>query len=110
MRLEVSAGYPASVTTQQGLILAGGGDYRAGETQPWHYYSAVSLLTNNRWTSLGDLPQPLADLRLVTTQFGGTTRLWAIGGSNVPQRSTLPVGLILLSHVQVPDDSPRSRD
>ena len=86
VRLTRSAGYLASVSHQQGLILAGGRDFRISRGEPWQYYSALSLLTNNGWTSLGDLPEPLADLCLVTTRLGGRTRLWAIGGSHVPQR------------------------
>ena len=87
VRLEDRKGFPASVSHQQGVIMAGGRDFLAGEGgESWHYFSSVHLLANNRWSSLPDLPEPLADLCLVTTQLGGRTRLWAIGGSNVPQR------------------------
>ena len=85
-RLENRTGYPASVSHQGGLIVGGGRDYVGGGSQPWLYYSALSLLRDNRWTSLGQLPQPLSDFCLVITDLAGTNRLWAIGGSNVPQR------------------------
>ena len=86
--LENRTGYPASVTdlAGQGIILAGGRDYVGGSGEQWRYYSGLSLLSNNRWTGLGHLPHPLADFCLVITDLAGTNRLWAIGGSNVPER------------------------
>ena len=64
----------------------GGGRDFVGGSEPWLYYSALSLLRDNRWSSQGHLPQPLSDFCLVITDLAGTNRLWAIGGSNAPQR------------------------
>ena len=68
------------------MIVAGGRDFVGGGADTWQYYSAIMLLSDNKWTSLGELPQPLADFCLVITDLAGRNRLWAIGGSNVPQR------------------------
>ena len=70
----------------RGMIVAGGRDFVGGGADTWQYYSAIRLLSDNKWTSLGELPQPLADFCLVITDLAGRNRLWAIGGSNVPQR------------------------
>ena len=77
---------------EQGVILAGGRNYvRSERGEPWTFYSGVSLLSNHRsygWSNvdLGQLPESLADFCMVITNIGPSSRLWAIGGSNVPQR------------------------
>ena len=86
-------GFPASVSLQglqgsaPGVIQAGGRDYVRMRGGIWTYYSGVRVITPFRKKiDLFQLPESLADFCLVITHIGPSTRLWAIGGSNVPER------------------------
>jgi len=87
IRLQNDTGFPAGTAYGEKLYVAGGRRWvEEGESKPWEFFSALSVLENRRWSRLRDLPEKLADSCILVTEMGRKRRLWAIGGSNVPQR------------------------
>ena len=73
-----ATGFPASVSdpTQSQLIIGGGRQYLFGDniTQPWDYFTALSVIRNGNMEKFGDLPEPSSDHCMVITETGSRHR------------------------------------
>jgi len=90
VRLDQPTAFMASTTGSNGdYFIAGGRNFKSGDGRQksdWYWWHSLLKLDNNRWQKVVDLPEPLADACIVTTNTRGKRRLWIMGGSNVPQR------------------------
>ena len=73
-----ATGFPAGVSdpAQSQLIIGGGRQYLFGDniTQPWDYFTALSVIRNGRMEEFGHLPEPVSDHCMVITETGSQHR------------------------------------
>jgi len=93
IRMENATGFPASVSDGHQYFIGGGREYVFEKPQdPWGYFSALRTISiHGRMENFASLPEALADYCLVISNTGGRRRLWAVGGSNKPQRYKVEV-------------------